>query len=38
MLQDVARMTSGIDELNSANVRMVAEDKRTEVLAMDPAP
>ena len=24
-----------IDKLNSANVQMVAEDKRTEVLAMD---
>ena len=38
MLQDAARMASGIDELNLANVRMVAEDKRTKVLAMDPAP
>ena len=37
-LQDAACTASGIDELNLANVRMVAEDKRTEVLAMDPAP
>jgi hypothetical protein len=37
-LQDAAHTVSGIDKLNSANVRMVAEDKRTEVLAIDPAP
>ena len=37
-LQDAARTASGIDELNSAKVRMVAEDKRTEILVMDPAP
>lgn len=37
-LQDTARMASGIDELNPAKVQMVAEDKRTKVLAMDPAP
>jgi hypothetical protein len=31
-------MASGIDELNSTKVWMVAEDKRTEILVMDPAP
>ena len=36
-LQDAARTALGIDELNSAKLRMVAEDKRTEILDMDPA-
>ena len=38
MLQDAACTASGIDELNSTKVQMVTEDKRTEILAMDPAP
>jgi len=37
-LQDAVRTTSGIDELNSTKVRMVAENKRTEILVIDPAP
>ena len=36
-LQDAARTALGIDELNSAKLWMVAEDKRTEILDMDPA-
>ena len=30
-------MGLGIDELNSTKLQMVAEDKRTEILDMDPA-
>lgn len=37
-LQDAARTALGIAELNSFKLRMVAEDKRTEILDMDPAP
>ena len=36
-LQDAARTGLGIDELNSAKLQMVAEDKRTKILDMDPA-
>ena len=37
-LQDAARMVLGIAKLNSFKLQMVAEDKRTEILDMDPAP
>lgn len=37
-LQDAARVASGIDKLNSSQLRMVVDDKRLEVLCMDPAP
>ena len=36
-LQDAARTVLGIDKLNSFKLQMVAEDKRTEILDMDPA-
>ena len=37
-LQDAACTALGIAELNSFKLRMVAEDKRTKILDMDPAP
>ena len=37
-LQDAACMALGIAKLNSFKLRMVAEDKRTEILDMEPAP
>ena len=37
-LQDAAHIVLGIDKLNSTKVQMVTEDKRTEIMAMDPAP